>query len=128
MFASKGVLAIQPFLSALTSNCPMLTELILKDAVRSSHTLSAIGKSCHQLRILDITGSQVSCSDLVHLFLHSPVNVLVSMHLLTFLIQYLCDIYAMCKQPLLPTQMIPRFPYWTLNVENEAQATVLCPV
>jgi hypothetical protein len=86
MFISKGVLAIQPFLSTLTSNCPMLTELILKDAVRSSHTLYAIGKSCHRLRTLDITGSQVSCSDLVHLFVHSPVNVLVSIHLLTFLI------------------------------------------
>jgi hypothetical protein len=86
MFVSKGVLAIQPFLSALTSNCPLLTELVLKDAVRSSHTLSAIGKSCHRLQTLDITGSQVSCSDLVHLFVHSPVNILVSMHLLNFLI------------------------------------------
>jgi len=78
MFVLKGGLAIQPFLSALTSNCPMLTELILKDAVRSSHTLSAIGKNCHRLQTLDITGSQVSCSDLVHLFVHSPVNVLDS--------------------------------------------------
>jgi len=86
MFVLKGGLAIQPFLSALTSNCPMLTELVLKDAVRSSHTLSAIGKNCHRLQTLDITGSQVSCSDLVHLFVHSPVNVLVSMHVLTFLI------------------------------------------
>jgi len=85
MFVLKGELAIQPFLSALASNCPMLTELILKDAVRSSHTLSAIGKHCHRLQTLDITGSQVSCSDLVHLFVHSPVNVLVSMHLLTFI-------------------------------------------
>jgi hypothetical protein len=88
MFGSKGVLAIQPFLTTLTSNCPALTELILKDAVRGSLTLATIGKSCHWLRTLDITGSQISCSDLVHLCVQSPPNVisdmpLVSMHLST---------------------------------------------
>ncbi|XP_069691323.1 uncharacterized protein [Periplaneta americana] len=72
MFGSKGVLAIQPFLTTLTSNCPMLTELILKDAVRGSLTLATIGKSCNRLRTLDITGSQINCSDLIHLCVQSP--------------------------------------------------------
>lgn len=128
MYVSRGVLSIQPFLSALTSNCPMLTELILKDAVRSSHTLSAIGKNCHRLQTLDITGSQVSCSDLVHLFVHSPVNILVSTHLLTFLILQFHDLYAMHTQLLLPTQTTPRFSHQTLNVDNKAHTNVLCSI
>jgi hypothetical protein len=90
MFGSKGVLAVQPFLTSLTSNCPLLTELILKDSVRGPLTLATIGKSCHHLRTLDITGSQINCHDLVHLCVQSPPNVvsdkyLVSMHSLLIL-------------------------------------------
>jgi hypothetical protein len=89
MFGSKRVLAVQPYLTALSSNCPLLTELILKDAVRGSLVLATIGKSCHHLLTLDITGSPVTCSDLLHLCVNAPPNVIsdmsvVSIRLFTF--------------------------------------------
>ncbi|PSN48760.1 hypothetical protein C0J52_05185 [Blattella germanica] len=74
MFKSKET-THQFFLRTLISNCTMLTELVLKDAVRDSLTTAAIGKSCSRLRVLDLTGSTVSCEDMLHLCLRSPSSV-----------------------------------------------------
>ncbi|XP_067005878.1 uncharacterized protein [Anabrus simplex] len=72
MFGIKGGAAFQPFLRKLSFNCPMLTELVLKDSVRGAETLAAIGRCCNVLKYLDISGSQVNCSDLIHLCLRVP--------------------------------------------------------
>ena len=92
MFRSKGALTIQPFLTTLTSNCTMLTELVLKDAVRGSHTLATIGKSCNRLRILDLTGSVVSCADLVHLCMQSPPAVVSDITLVSMFLMLLITV------------------------------------
>jgi hypothetical protein len=75
MFNPERVPEFRPFLTSLAPNCPLITELILKDSVRGSLTLATIGNSCHQLRTLDITGSIINCSDLVHLCVQSTTNV-----------------------------------------------------
>ncbi|KDR06887.1 uncharacterized protein LOC110840421 isoform X2 [Zootermopsis nevadensis] len=73
-FEVGGVLKFQPCLSTLSSNCPLLTKLVLKNTVQGFLTMAAIGQNCHQLQTLDITGSQVTYSDLVHLCVRSPPN------------------------------------------------------
>ncbi|XP_033608169.1 uncharacterized protein LOC111866501 isoform X2 [Cryptotermes secundus] len=81
MFTPDKISDVQPFLISLASNCPLLTELILKDSVQGPLTLAAIGKSCHLLRTLDVTGSQISCSDLVYLCVQSPPTVVSDKYL-----------------------------------------------
>nr|CAD7197285.1 unnamed protein product [Timema douglasi] len=76
MLGPCGAGTLQPLLCRLCLNCPQLTELVLKDSVKGSDTMAFIGKTCHRLRLLDITGSRVVCSDLIRLCVRSPHRAL----------------------------------------------------
>ncbi|XP_049951716.1 uncharacterized protein LOC126458604 isoform X1 [Schistocerca serialis cubense] len=69
MLTTKKLPSFQSFVSSLAKSCPYLTELILKEAVIGSGALSTIGYRCQNLRVLDISGSKVTCIDMLHLCL-----------------------------------------------------------
>lgn len=64
------------FLKSLAQQCNKLTEIVLKDAVHDSRVLAAIAKNCPCVRLLDISGSNISCMDI--LFLIFPVSAKIS--------------------------------------------------
>ncbi|KAK3910506.1 F-box/LRR-repeat protein 15 [Frankliniella fusca] len=64
------------FLKSLAQQCNKLTEIVLKDSVHDSRVLAAIAKHCPSVRVLDISGSNVSCMDI--LFLIFPVSAKIS--------------------------------------------------
>ncbi|KAJ1527605.1 hypothetical protein ONE63_007568 [Megalurothrips usitatus] len=55
------------FLKSVAYQCNKLTEIVLKDAVYDGKVLAAIARHCPSVRLLDITGSNVSCMDILYL-------------------------------------------------------------
>ncbi|CAG2062022.1 unnamed protein product [Timema podura] len=96
MLGPCGAGTLQPLLCRLCLNCPQLTELVLKDSVKGSDTMAFIGKTCHRLRLLDITGSRVVCSDLIRLCVRSPHRALQDFTANSTENSYLADVVHHC--------------------------------
>ncbi|XP_034249032.1 uncharacterized protein LOC117649943 [Thrips palmi] len=55
------------FLKSVARQCNKLTEIVLKDAVHDGRVLAAISRHCPSVRLLDLTGSNITCMDILYL-------------------------------------------------------------